>query len=559
MNYRLENGHLDVQSLMEDMLALGTGNLEEILDEYEKSDVISFAKQAVQMLVLSGEKARSAIIALYGSSSEQLSLFEKENGPATDKQIEEASLVEVEAFKRRAVNVRQKLKIDISCLPEIREDIYGEGFDKEGNLLEGYESIGTEEVKTVENKPSRKFVRNRVLHKAKKSEPDEEGNTIICEPEISRLIPGSVVSPSLLAELVSLKVDFGLSEHRIQRMWAGQDFLVSAQTINNWFHDAGSLIRPMADLILEDFRKQDIVYLDETKLKVVQTGLSKCYVVAGRSGPFEEKQIRLYMFEKSRAQSFVKDVLGPDYGGVLMTDGLQAYRNYQGDGCLKLNDFVHARRNFLEALEIRPGYKEFVKLETPQDRKAWLEKSRDKSFAPLVNILGYFHQLFEIERRLKKEKAGPDQILARRIGASLPVFEILLSETEALSEISVKKFKIHTACDYFIKREKELRSVFDDGHYPFDSNAIERTVKKFVLARKNISFCTSIQGAENLCALFTLCRSAAANGLHLESYLSYVFKTLENQRNDEELLRRLLPYSKDLPSTLYRSNGISAD
>ncbi len=60
--------------------------------------------------------------------------------------------------------------------------------------------------------------------------------------------------------------------------------------------------------------------------------------------------------------------------------------------------------------------------------------------------------------------------------------------------------------------------------YKIDNNATEREIKALVMARKNVLFSYSVEGAEALGIYFSVIQSARAHHLEPESYLTAVFK-----------------------------------
>ena len=80
-------------------------------------------------------------------------------------------------------------------------------------------------------------------------------------------------------------------------------------------------------------------------------------------------------------------------------------------------------------------------------------------------------------------------------------------------------------------------TVFLDA--PFvDNNRIENDIRPFVLGRKNWLFSGSPRGAYASCAIYSLIRTARANGLDPYAYLRYLFEqlvTIEDKRELEKL------------------------
>ena len=76
-------------------------------------------------------------------------------------------------------------------------------------------------------------------------------------------------------------------------------------------------------------------------------------------------------------------------------------------------------------------------------------------------------------------------------------------------------------------------------------------MKNFVIGRKNFLFCFTENGADMSAIAYSIVETAVANNLNVFEYLNFVFDTLPKiNKNEEDSLRKLLPYSKDLPNYL---------
>lgn len=72
-----------------------------------------------------------------------------------------------------------------------------------------------------------------------------------------------------------------------------------------------------------------------------------------------------------------------------------------------------------------------------------------------------------------------------------------------------------------------------------------------MIGRNNFLFSANINGAHATTLNYTIMESAKLNGLKPEAYLTYVFNQMTGKKLTDELLRSLLPYSKELPKELY--------
>ena len=76
-------------------------------------------------------------------------------------------------------------------------------------------------------------------------------------------------------------------------------------------------------------------------------------------------------------------------------------------------------------------------------------------------------------------------------------------------------------------------------------------MKNFIIGRKNFLFFFTENGADSSAIACSIVETAVANNLNVYEYLTYLFDTLPKINKDEEDdLRKLLPYSKDLPLDL---------
>ena len=71
----------------------------------------------------------------------------------------------------------------------------------------------------------------------------------------------------------------------------------------------------------------------------------------------------------------------------------------------------------------------------------------------------------------------------------------------------------------------------------------ERSVKPFVINRKNFLFATSVAGAKATAVLHTITETAKESGLNPFEYISHVLRTASgiNLRENPELIVELLP------------------
>ena len=89
-----------------------------------------------------------------------------------------------------------------------------------------------------------------------------------------------------------------------------------------------------------------------------------------------------------------------------------------------------------------------------------------------------------------------------------------------------------------------------DGRLTLTNNIAERTVKPFVMSRKNFLFCDTAKGADASALCFSMIETAKRNGLHPFGYLLFLLQELPKlgETPTEEQLERLFPWSDAIPA-----------
>lgn len=188
--------------------------------------------------------------------------------------------------------------------------------------------------------------------------------------------------------------------------------------------------------------------------------------------------------------------------------------------------WVHARRKYADIV------------------KTLKESQKKNSIA--FKLVKKINELFKIEEECKRKRLTPNQILEERKEKSLPIineyFEYIKSIKDEVSD------PLLGAINYSLDLEEGLKMFLEDGHIPLDNNLSERTVKPFVIMRKNALFAYSNEGAIASCILMSIVQTAKENCLDVEKYLSYVLDKINTIKMSE--LKDLLPYSSNLPKDL---------
>lgn len=354
---------------------------------------------------------------------------------------------------------------------------------------------------------------------------DGETPIIVAAPKPKRAFPGSIASPSVVAGIIDDKFVMGVPYYRQEQQWDRRGCNISRQNMANWVIHAGQvLLKPVYEHMKALLLKQNVINADETTVQVLheegKKAESKSYMWLYRSGRYGPG-IVLYEYQPSRAREHPKEFL-KGFKGYLVTDGYSAYNGISPD-IINAGCWAHARRTFDDAVKAAG--------KTKKDSKS-------------MEGLRFCNKLFDIEREL--HDVEPEKRYEERLLRSKPVLEAFLAWLQTTGEIAVPKSHLGQAIKYCLNQWEPLNTFLLDGRLPIDNNAAERSIKPFVICRKNFLFCNTPQGANASATVFSLVETAKVNGLKPFDYLEYLLRALPNADPDD--IDRFMPWSTDLPN-----------
>ncbi|GAE28629.1 mobile element protein [Halalkalibacter wakoensis JCM 9140] len=111
------------------------------------------------------------------------------------------------------------------------------------------------------------------------------------------------------------------------------------------------------------------------------------------------------------------------------------------------------------------------------------------------------------------------------------------------------KSALGQAIKYCRNQWDKLEAFLDDGRLEIDNNRSERSIKPFVIGRKNWIFANTPKGAKASAVTYSIVETAKENGLNPYQYLMHLFEELPNiDVSDEKAIDQLLPWSNSLPA-----------
>ncbi len=343
--------------------------------------------------------------------------------------------------------------------------------------------------------------------------------------------PGSLASPSMLAYIMSQKYVEAMPLYRQEQQFARLGVTLSRQTLANWMiHGASRWLQLLYDRMRAHLLTQDILHADETPLQVLrepdrsaETTSYMWLYRTGREGP----PIILYDYRKTRGGEHPRNFLS-GFRGYLHVDGYPGYHKVTGVtlvGC-----WAHARRKFDEALKALPD-------------------ANQKAAVTAREGLAFCNRLFAIEREIKENT--PEERLKVRTEQSRPVVDAFLAWLRTQRPRVLPKSTLGIATAYCLNQWEKLEAFLKDGRLELDNNRSERSIKPFVIGRKNWLFSNTPRGAKASATIYSIIETAKENGLNPFAYLTWLFEELPQLADptDPGALDNLLPWSNSLPST----------
>ena len=108
-----------------------------------------------------------------------------------------------------------------------------------------------------------------------------------------------------------------------------------------------------------------------------------------------------------------------------------------------------------------------------------------------------------------------------------------------------------TTIGYCRNQWEKLVVFLDDGRLEIDNNRAERSIKPFVIGRKNWLFANTPRGARTSAIIFSIVETAKENGLNPSAYLEYLFERLPGiDSNDKVAIDSLLPWTETVQAFL---------
>jgi len=320
---------------------------------------------------------------------------------------------------------------------------------------------------------------------------------ISCAPAPVGVIEGSRADVSFLAGLLVDKFAYHLPLYRQHQRLVDAGFTISRPWLTQLAQQGVALLEPIYEAQFASIRASRVKAMDETPIKAGRQGPGK--MKAAYFWPvYGERDEVCFPFFESRRHEHVRQALGltPVKGGVLLSDGYEAYSNYvEKAGLTHAQCWAHLRRGFFEAKDAEPqeAAEALTRIATLYAVEADIRTENLKGEAKRM------HRLFHSKPKVEQFFEWVDRQFERQgLLPSNPLTKALASARE---------------------RRAAMEVFLTDPDVPIDTNHLERALRPVPMGRRAWLFCWTELGAKHVGVMQSLIVTCRLHGIEPYTYL----------------------------------------
>ena len=344
-------------------------------------------------------------------------------------------------------------------------------------------------------------------------------HTLVALPNTSSLLPKSIVSPSLMAEIYTDRYLLFVTLYRQEYRSDKFGIQLSRQVMSGWcVRFAEELLSPVVLHLSDLLRYMPYQQCDETHWLAIRDGRApgrQSFVWVHRTSELAQThQIILFCFNLSRAASHLLEFYSGLQTGVHLTcdcySGYETFASAFAPLVILSACMMHARRRFVDALKV---------IDT-----AGLS-DEELSGLPEAKAIGLIQEIYAADEKLKS--LTPEERLEHRRLEVKPKVDAFFDYVRTFDLKSADLHeKMRDALQYSVNHEEALRRFLEDGSIPIDNGATERSIRPLTILRRNALFSCTSRGARATMTVFSLIETAKANGAEPYWYLRYLLEVM---------------------------------
>ena len=350
-------------------------------------------------------------------------------------------------------------------------------------------------------------------------------NQIQKATSLKRALPGSIASPSMLAEAAYTKFEQFVPLERQLKDWHRLGLTLHSRTFTEWVNKvAEEFLQPIYTELKNQLLNQNILAVDETPYRILhrsdgKSGQAKAQNWVYRTVETSSHKIILFDSTLTRSRKELRAFL-TDWQGLLLCDGYSVYhdlKNIEVAHC-----WAHARRKWVEALDLSKEHP-----------------------SPQVQLgKAVCDALFRMEKDWQNLPQEERQELREKFSRPLlKEFFCWLEETFASPKSALGK-----AIEYCLNQKEGLLQFLTVSELPIHNNGAENAIRPLTLGRKNWLFSTSERGGQANAIYLSLVETCKANKIDFRQYIEKLLTELPeiDLINQPEKIKRYLPWSKEI-------------
>ena len=474
-------------------------------------------QRQAQEIKLLKEKIDLLIRRLFGSKSEKLDAAQLElllkdvdlgKADASAEKAEAPSIVEIlkpvanrPDKSRRRERWPQELAVEQEVIEpeEVRDN------------PEAFRCIGEEITEMLDYRPGKFFRRQIIRRKFVRKEQTELPPVIAPLPE--SLQQRCIAAPGLLAQVIVSKYRHHLPLYRQQQIyWDRHQVWLPRQSMVRWVQLASEWLKPIYREMKAQMMKGPYVQVDETPIKYLDPGGGKTALgylwVAHRPG-----QDVIFEWYTTREAKCLDKLIPIDFSGTIQCDGYSAYDRFakhcalQGRPVLLAGCWAHTRRGFYEALDHAPK------------EAGW--------------VMRQIAHLYDIERKLRRQRGGPALRDAYRASQSAPICRRIhrILQRWYLTRRFLPKSTMGQAVGYALGQWESLQIYLKDPKIEIDNNLVENAIRPTALGKKNWLFFGDADAGQRSAIIYSIIESCRRHGVEPYTYLHDVLSRLPSMTN----------------------------
>lgn len=370
------------------------------------------------------------------------------------------------------------------------------------------QKIGEEISEVLEYRPASWVVLEH--HREKYACPKGCGGVSVAPPA-PRPVDKGLCGFGLLAFILTSKYADHIPLNRQVGIIARQGVALGTSTLSDWVAQGAGLLEPIVKAMTKELFEASVLHTDETGIPVRFPDREHCH--RGSLWVYQSLDAPGVYGHSVFVYTPTKHGKGPQgkgphailegYQGRIVADAFSGFNELFGEGkAAESGCWAHTRRKFYEA--------------------------RSFARAEATEALALIKKLYKVEKKARKQKLEPKQILELRQLNSAPVVEEFRIFLERNRPLFPPSSPLGQAITYATNQWAALGLFLHDGLLPLDNNAAERSLRAPVVGRKNWMFAGSEEGAERAAILYSIVVSCRLHGVDPWAYLNDVLRRVQD-------------------------------